>query len=74
MASTQPVSFRVNYDADGNVVSVERRGVDGGGFTLVQPKLGSIKSAARRTTNTYVHIGTSDPCVEFGGELWCWEG
>jgi hypothetical protein len=78
MASSNPVSFTVEFDQVGDVIRVVR--ADGGPVTQ---KLASNMSqmlanvTVCKSTVTEVLIcdsptGQADPCVIHAGDLWCW--
>lgn len=66
------VSFRVNYDESGNIISVEKL-LNGGFVEVQQCATCCTPGPVTKLINTNIMLcGPADPCVEQGNKLWCW--
>jgi hypothetical protein len=79
VSSANDVSFRINYNAKGRIVSIERY-KDGQWAPITVEKTFKVKEyplsgaglSFSDSTHTAVFLNTKDPCVEQFQKLWCW--
>ena len=64
------VSFRINCDENGIIVTVERLTLKG--WVNVPIKKGLIKGKVEKIIPIHVLLGPKDPCIEQLGAAYCW--
>lgn len=78
MASTNPVSFSIDYDEDGVIVKIKKATGEevprqsAEKLYQIMPDVAACKKSMTEIYTTTPSSGKNDPCVVQGGDLWCW--